>query len=874
MAGERVTPARLVRPAWAPGIVPRARLFDRLGRGPTVVVAGMAGYGKSSLVSSWLAGADPSVAVAWLTLDVSDRDVARFCSDLLAALRAASGPPVTALLDLQAPPLLADPLAFVDSIHEALYDSDIPLTLVLDDVQHLNSSDRALEVLDRFLQWAPASTRVVLIGRSVPRLRLQRLRLEDRLELIGHRDLAFSEEETASAVMAVGLVMSADDVANLHRTTQGWPAAVRLAALAMKAGGGGPFAVELRRDDALADYLTTEVLAAVDPELRPFLIAATVDDLVCADLLDEILATTSAARLLERCTAEGLFLTPEDRPGDERWYRWHSLFAAHMRDRRWAEVPAHAREIELRAAEWWIRVDPATAVGHALQAGEPELAARIIGSTWLGLALEGRSDTVVSLAESIPSGVQHEAELHLALAFVAAQAAQLESARVELATARHQAARLDAAALARFETQATLTELFLVDDRAALNDVVASGEALLRQTGREPWVLDRVTRILIELHVGMGHARLQDDFPRSLRLLRDAAESARGAGLAALELAALAETCVPAITEGDLQSTRLVAEQALIDARTRGWADLRSLGPAHGYLGWLALWQGDARRSRKHLERCLDLLLPTDWGMRGLTLTTLAQTHLLAGDPARAEAVAHQARSLASSGRMPPWWPSLLIALDATMALAQGDLDRALDAAERPDNGPGYNLADCLRANVLLKAGLPEAALGLVTRIPAERRFAHVNVLIEVLSSHALDALGRRGEARAALERALAAAAPSQLMTPFLMVGPTLVPLLQERLREGTAHPELIPRMLQRIAAGSTASVNEWGESLTEREHAILRYLATNMSNSEIAETEFISLNTAKTHIAHIYRKLGVSSRRAAIHRAGELGLI
>ena len=212
--------------------------------------------------------------------------------------------------------------------------------------------------------------------------------------------------------------------------------------------------------------------------------------------------------------------------------------------------------------------------------------------------------------------------------------AQLESARVELATARHQAARLDAAALARFETQATLTELFLVDDRAALNDVVASGEALLRQTGREPWVLDRVTRTLIELHVGMGHARLQDDFPRSLRLLRDAAESARGAGLAALELAALAETCVPAITEGDLESTRLVAEQTLLDARTRGWADLRSLGPAHGYLGWLALWQGDARRSRDHLERCLDLLLPTDWGMRGLTLTTLAQTHLLAGDPA------------------------------------------------------------------------------------------------------------------------------------------------------------------------------------------------------------------------------------------------
>ena len=192
-----------------------------------------------------------------------------------------------------------------------------------------------------------------------------------------------------------------------------------------------------------------------------------------------------------------------------------------------------------------------------------------------------------------------------------------------------------------------------------------------------------------------------------------------------------------------------------------------------------------------------------------------------------------------------------------------------------PTPDPGYNLADCLRANVLLKAGRPEAALGLVTRIPTERRFRPRE------RAHRGAQRARPGRAGASEERLRPRSSARwlprprpQLMTPFLMVGPALVPLLQERLREGTAHPELIPRMLQRIAAGSTASVNEWGESLTEREHAILRYLATNMSNAEIAETEFISLNTAKTHIAHIYRKLGVSSRRAAIHRAGELGLI
>lgn len=874
MASGQVRAARLARPTSVSGIIPRTRLFDRLSSRPTVVVSGTAGYGKSSLVSSWLAKDESLGAVAWLILDSSDRDVARFSADLLSSLRAASGVPVTTLLDLQAPPLFADPLAFVDAIHEALYDSDVPVTLVLDDVQHLTSSDRSLEVLDRFLQWAPSSTRVILIGRSVPRLRLQRLRLEDRLELIGHRDLAFTPAETAAAASAMGLALSPEDLGNLHEATQGWPAAVRLAVLAVKAKGEDALALGLHRDDALADYLTTEVLAAVEPELRAFLLAATVDELVCPSLVDAVLGTRTGAGLLERCAVDGLFLTREERPGDEPWFRWHSLFAAHMHDRRHAEQPAQARDIDLRAARWWSTVDAVVAARHALEAGDPELAAGIVASSWLGIALEGRAETVTVLIESIPSGTTHEAELHLAQAFIAAQAAHTETARVELATARRTTDRLDEAGRARFETLATLIDLYLVNDRTALADVVASGDALLRRIGDGQWTPDRATLTLVELHVGMGHARLQDDIPRALRLLRDAAQTASTAGLTALELAALAETCMPAIAEGDLESTRRIAEGVLVAAQSRGWAELRSLAPAYGYLGWLALWQGEAPRSRAYLERCLSLLLPTDWGMRGLALTTLAQACLLGGDLAAGESAARQAHELASSERMPTWWPSLLHALEATIAMAKGDTGEALELAEDPDPGPGYNLADCLRASVLLRGGRPAACLELVTRIPAERRFPHVAVLSDVFSAEALEALGRHPEARSSLERALAAASPSQLLAPFLIAGGALVPLLQNHLNEGTAYPELVPQILQRIDTAAVPRVNEWGDTLTGRERAILRYLATNLSNAEIAETEFISLNTTKTHIAHIYRKLGVSSRREALHRAGELGLI
>jgi LuxR family maltose regulon positive regulatory protein len=260
--------------------------------------------------------------------------------------------------------------------------------------------------------------------------------------------------------------------------------------------------------------------------------------------------------------------------------------------------------------------------------------------------------------------------------------------------------------------------------------------------------------------------------------------------------------------------------------------------------------------------------------MRGLVLATLTQSRVLVGDLAGAEAAVREAHLLAATDRMPPWWPSLLSAVEAGLTMERGDLDRAVALAQAFQPGPGYNLADCLRGNVLLRGGQAQACLDLVQAVPGERRFAHVAVLIEVLSALALHELGREVDSRDALERALSAATPFALLTPFLMAGPGIAPLLQGHVRAGTAYPELVPRVLARIEGASHSTVNEWGETLTEREHAILRYLATNLSNAEIAEAEFISVNTTKTHIAHVYRKLGVSSRRTALRKAGELGLI
>ncbi len=198
---------------------------------------------------------------------------------------------------------------------------------MLDDVQELTGSPRALEMVDHFIAWAPPSTRVVLASRSMPHLRLQRLQLEGRLELVERTDLAFTREETAAAVGAWGLGLGPDAVAELHELTQGWPAATRLAVLAVRTGARTDLR-HLHHDEGLSNYLTTEVLSGLGADLRAFVMDATVDELVCPSLLDAVRGASDSASRLGRCVEEGLFLTREAANGDEQWFRWHGLFAS------------------------------------------------------------------------------------------------------------------------------------------------------------------------------------------------------------------------------------------------------------------------------------------------------------------------------------------------------------------------------------------------------------------------------------------------------------------------------------------------------------------------------------------------------------------
>ncbi|TQM57966.1 LuxR C-terminal-related transcriptional regulator [Humibacillus xanthopallidus] len=864
---------RMTPPGVSVGLIERPRLATLMEARPVTVLAGVAGYGKSTLLAA-AAERRPPGGTVWLTLDDTDKDPVRFVGDLLTATTLAGIEPLSDQVEqLRVSSLRAEPLSLVDSLLEALYDSAQPHLLVLDDLQHLAGSVASTTIVDHLLRWAPANLRISMAARVVPPLRLQRLRLEDRLTYLAHDDLAFSLEESTAAVRAAQLDLDLTTVTAIQQATDGWPAGVRMAILAARhRGTATDVSVELRRDQALADYLATEVLASLAPDLRNFVLEASLDEQVCPSLVDAVRGTCTAEALLESCVSAGLFLS-RGVPGTHgQWYQWHPLFAAHTQRRLAADHPSLASRLHASAASWWSSVDAPTAIGHALAAGDGEAASRIFSESWLELLLQGRVDAVLSAVDRLPHVSAYRGDAHLAKALVSVQRGETGLARAELDAARISAGTLSEVERTRLEQRTALVELLVTGCDLGLGEAARAGVAMLEELADARTGLDPVVMASVQVLVGMGEARVQQHVETALDLLRTAARTAGTAGLSALELTALAESCIPAITEGQLTEAHDRAVDVLAKAEANGWVGLTTLAPAVVYLGWLDYWRGNLHEARAQLQRSLSMLFPFDWELRGLALHFHAKTCLALGDLAAARASMTQIAALIDAGGAPAWWPRMLAAIEGLLLWAEHEPGRAVELALDPPSGPDYPAAPALRATVLLRAGRPVEALSQLECADSSDAPIQVECLSRCVEAEALAVLGKE-DAHLALEKALAAAEPDGLFRPFLAGGAELTALLREHLSHGTSHPEVVTQVLARLADPAQHHTTIWSEQLTEREHVILRYLATNLTNTEIADAEFISVHTAKTHIAHIYRKLGVNNRRSAIRRAAELDL-
>ena len=386
--------SKLRGPLIRPGTVRRSSLVARLARGdrcPIVSVAAPAGYGKTTLLSQWAEGNGQSFA--WVSVDEADNDPKVLLSYVAQALDAVE-PIGERVFDALASAASSVPGSVVPRLASAFSSMISPIVLVLDDVHLLRNSEcrAALSVL---ADHVPDGSRLALAGRAGPPLRIARLRAEGKILEIGPGDLSLTCEEASSLLREAGVALGQDEVAELHRRTEGWPAGLYLAALYLREGGPlAGAAVSFAGDDRLvSEYMESEFLSRISARQRAFLTRTAVLERMCGPLCEAVVDLPGSRAALADLAGSNVLLVPLDRRGE--WYRCHHLF----RDMLLAELhrlePGLIPVLRRRAAGWCLDNGmPEEALEYCMAAGDIDGAARLMGQLVVPAYRRGRVTTI------------------------------------------------------------------------------------------------------------------------------------------------------------------------------------------------------------------------------------------------------------------------------------------------------------------------------------------------------------------------------------------------------------------------------------------------------------------------------------------------
>jgi LuxR family maltose regulon positive regulatory protein len=408
IAPERlVVASKLLAPSFRPGHVRRPELVSRLrtlSRRRLTLLAAPAGFGKTTLLAEWLAE-EPGVTVAWVSVDDADNDPRRLWSHVVAAFRRV----LPSVRVKKRASDSGDPQQLIPVLLNVLGSADV--ALVLDDY-HFITASQCHESVALFLQHLPENVHLVLSSRREPPLPLGRLRATGELGEIRANDLRFdSDESRALLVDSLGLPLTAADVARLQDKTEGWPAALYLAALSLQEADDAHAFVErfAGANRHIADYVTSEVLDAADADTRDFLLRTSVLEELSAGLCDAVLETERSGERLRELERSNLFVSPLD---DTRArYRYHPLLGGLLRFELDARAPELVRGLHERASAWFEahgRVDEA--VRHGVASGNTAFAGELIVRHWCEVAgRRGRVRAALGWLEALPPAAVEDA---------------------------------------------------------------------------------------------------------------------------------------------------------------------------------------------------------------------------------------------------------------------------------------------------------------------------------------------------------------------------------------------------------------------------------------------------------------------------------
>jgi len=884
---------KLYVPAPRPKAVLRPRLIERLNEGlfagrKLTLISAAAGFGKTTLVSEWVAGCGRPVA--WLSLDAGDNDAARFLTYFIAALQtivAEIGAGGLGALQSPQPPT-------TESILTALLNEITTLPgkfiLVLDDY-HVIDAKPVDDALIFLLQHLPPQMHLVLATREDPSLPLARLRARGQLTELRAADLRFTPAEAAEFLnRLMGLNLSAEGIAALEARTEGWIAGLQLAAISMQGHADTTDFIKsfTGSHHFVLDYLIEEVLQQQHEGVQAFLLRTSILDRMCGPLCEALLRAPagSGQDTLAALERANLFIVPLD--NERRWYRYHHLFGELLRKRLGQGLaPAEIAGLHLEASAWLESNGLAfEAFHHATAAGDVERAERLIEREEIGLHLRSVAVPVLGWLASLPKATK-DARPSLwvrsaTLALMAGQTAEVE-ARLQAAEAAFAAQGVWPGA----ELDAQIRDLFgrMACARATLAVTRYDPQTMIAQARRAQEYLrpeNLISRFTASWALAVAQLQLGDRAAAAQACLDSIAISQQSGHVFSIILATANLARVQAL-ENQLH---LAAESYQRVLQLAGDHPQPNAGDTHLSLAHIHYEWNDLEAAERHGEQSLGLLRQFDRTIDRFIRAEvfLARLKLAQGDSSGADALLTQAEQ---GARQPgsARWASEVAAVRVLYLLQQNMLPAAAQLAQA-------HPLPLSQARVCLAQGDPSAALAILEPLRQQmeaKGWQDERLKALVLQAVALQAHGDKDEAVQTLGEALVLAEPGGFVRLFIDEGAPMARLLSEAAAHGMM-PGYVGRLLAAFAAEGqpaqadsqaslpprvgSASAQPLLEPLSPRELQVLRLMAQGLSNREICMRLFLALDTVKGHNRRIFAKLDVQRRTEAIARARELGLL
>jgi LuxR family maltose regulon positive regulatory protein len=880
-------------------IVHRTELFEKLNLGlcrKLIVISAPAGFGKTTVLSDWIH--QHRIPAAWLSLDNGDNDPVEFLSYIISGIQSINAAFGQSALMLLKSPNEPNPESITGLLINDILKINHDFLLVLDDF-HLISNHEIIKLVAFLLERIPGNIHIVISTRSDPTLPIARLRSQNQMVELRSSDLSFSANEISDLFKKLKFKLSIDDVYSLETITEGWIAGLQLSALSMQGREDiSGYIHDLKGDNRyILDYLMEEVLKIQTDDIREFLIQSSVLGQMSAPLCNKVLNRNDSRLILETLDKNNMFIVPLD---DERhWYRYHHLFADLLKQRLQQNDQMLIFDIHNRACDWFEQNNMVDlAIEHALENKNYEKSIHLLGKIVESMWENGLHVAIHKYGDLMPEElIKNNPEFCLYYAWILISSGKLEQAKPYLTSAEkittNRLADKNISGENIDYNKNLLGKIFVAF--AHLNSNEEHPERIIEYCEKAMENLKEDNPLWyswIWFSYGIAFYAV-GDIHECNKAFKNAWEYGKKSGN--LYLISSIAFRVADIEQqlGHYKSAYKKCTDLLTFMKERGYSQIAKTEWTYAGLfivmaGTQAAW-ANMDKAHEYIKIAYDLCKTTkDLSIKIPILMIYSIVLVECGDITGAEKKMNEMEDIIKHNYVAPFLTYVYLSSKIFILTEMGQLDQAEDLIS--EYGLGLDkkksqmddMAYFPYARILLaQYRLDEAELLINELYTLANESKRIERLIAIKMYYAIlyKMKGNHEKAVINVIEAMEMAANENLLSYFLYDLQDTKDLLNEAFKiHATTKTKIPDKFVENlklvIERKEKRKKIHVAIDLSARELDTLKLIAEDLSNQEIADKLFISLNTVKTHVKNIYLKLEADNRTKAIAKAKELGII